>query len=93
MPQRSVVWYSLRTALPPIITLSGVWYTVLIAGAVLTETIFSWGGVGQYAVQAVQNADWFALQGVVLMAALLSLLVYLAIDLLHALVDPRVRIR
>lgn len=93
LPQRQIVGYALRSSLPPIITLAGVWYTMLIAGAVLTETIFSWGGVGQYAVQAVQNADWAALQGVVLLAALLSLLVYLAIDLLHAWIDPRVRVR
>ncbi len=92
LPQRQIVGYALRSALPPIITLAGVWYTVLIAGAVLTEQIFSWGGVGQYAVQAVQNADWSALQGVVLLAALLSLLVYLVIDLLHAWIDPRVRV-
>jgi peptide/nickel transport system permease protein len=91
LPQRSVVGYALRSALPPIITLAGVWYTMLIAGAVLTETIFSWGGVGQYAVQAVQNADWSALQGVVLLAALVSLGVYLAFDLIHAWLDPRVR--
>lgn len=91
LPQRRIVGYALRSALPPIVTLAGVWYTLLIAGAVLTETIFSWGGVGQYAVQAVQSADWSALQGVVLLAALLSLLVYLAIDLVHAWIDPRVR--
>lgn len=91
LPQQRIVGYALRSALPPIVTLAGVWYTMLIAGAVLTETIFSWGGVGQYAVQAVQSADWAALQGVVLLAALLSLLVYLAIDLVHAWIDPRVR--
>jgi peptide/nickel transport system permease protein len=91
LSQRTVVGYALRSALPPIVTLAGVWYTMLIAGAVLTETIFSWGGVGQYAVQAVQSADWSALQGVVLVAALVSLLVYLAIDLIHAWLDPRTR--
>lgn len=91
LPQRTVVGYALRSALPPIVTLAGVWYTMLIAGAVLTETIFSWGGVGQYAVQAVQSADWAALQGVVLVAAFVSLLVYLAIDVIHAWLDPRAR--
>lgn len=90
LPRRTVIWYVMKSALPPIITLAGVWYTLLIAGAVLTETIFTWGGLGQYAVQSVQNADWAALQGVVLVVAFVSLLVYLLIDVLHRLVDPRV---
>ena len=83
--------YALRNALLPIITLAGVLYTILIAGAVLTETIFSWGGVGQYAVQSVLNADWVALQAVLLLGAAVSLLIYLALDLIHAIVDPRIR--
>ncbi len=91
LPSRQIVRYALRNALPPIITLAGVLYTILIAGAVLTETIYSWGGVGQYAVQSVLNADWSALQGVVLAAALISLIVYLLLDLMHAAIDPRVR--
>ena len=53
LPSGQNVRYALRNALPPIITLAGVLYTILIAGAVLTETIYSWGGVGQYAVQSV----------------------------------------
>jgi len=91
LPRGDIVSYALKNSLLPIITLAGVWYTILIAGAVLTETIFSWGGVGQYAVQAVLNADWSALQAVVLLAAAISLLVYLVVDLLHAWIDPRVR--
>jgi peptide/nickel transport system permease protein len=86
-----VIRYALRNALLPIITLAGVLYTILIAGAVLTETIFSWGGVGQYAVQSVLNADWVALQAVILLGAAVSLVIYLVLDLLHALVDPRIR--
>jgi peptide/nickel transport system permease protein len=91
LPSREVIRYALRNALLPIITLAGVLYTILIAGAVLTETIFSWGGVGQYAVQSVLNADWVALQAVILLGAAVSLVIYLVLDLLHALVDPRIR--
>lgn len=91
LPQSQIIRYALRNALLPIVTLAGVLYTILIAGAVLTETIFSWGGVGQYAVQSVLNADWAALQSVVLLGAAISLIVYLLLDLLHAAVDPRVR--
>jgi ABC-type dipeptide/oligopeptide/nickel transport system permease component len=91
MPQSQIIRYALRNALLPIVTLAGVLYTILIGGAVLTETIFSWGGVGQYAVQSVLNADWAALQSVVLLGATVSLIVYLILDLMHAAVDPRVR--
>lgn len=91
LPKSQIIRYALRNALLPIVTLAGVLYTILIAGAVLTETIFSWGGVGQYAVQSVLNADWAALQSVVLLGAAVSLLVYLALDLFHAAIDPRVR--
>jgi peptide/nickel transport system permease protein len=92
LPSRTVIRYALRNASPPIITLGAVMYGQLIAGAVLTETIFSWGGVGQYAVQSVLNADWAALQGVILLAAAFSLVTYLILDLLHAAVDPRYRL-
>ena len=91
MPQSQIIRYAFRNALLPIVTLAGVLYTILIGGAVLTETIFSWGGVGQYAVQSVLNADWAALQSVVLLGATVSLIVYLILDLMHAAVDPRVR--
>ncbi len=91
LPDRLVIRYALKNALLPIITLSGVLYTILLSGAVLTETIFSWGGVGQYAVQSVVNADWFALQAVVLLTASFSLFVFLVLDLLYAVVDPRIK--
>lgn len=91
LPTRGVIWYALKNALLPIITLSGVLYTILIAGAVLTETIFGWGGIGQYAVQSVVNADYAALQAVVLVTAAFSLVAYLVLDLVHAAIDPRAR--
>lgn len=89
--RRFVLGYVMQNALPPIVTLTGIIYGLLLGGAVLVETVFGWGGVGQYAVQAVDNADYYAIQGFVLMAALFSVLVYFAVDLLHAALDPRVR--
>jgi peptide/nickel transport system permease protein len=91
LPDGVIIRYALKNALLPIITLSGVLYTILLSGAVLTETIFSWGGIGQYAVQSVVNADWFPLQAVVLLTATFSLLVFLVLDLLYAVVDPRIK--
>ena len=82
---------ALRNSLPPVVNLTGIIYGFLIGGAVLVETVFSWGGIGQYAVQAVVNSDYSATQGVVLFAAVFSLLAYLAVDLIHIVIDPRVQ--
>lgn len=82
---------ALREALPPVVTLIGVSYGYLIGGAVLVETVFSWGGAGQYAVKAISNSDYAAIQGIVLFAALFSLVVYFVVDVLHLALDPRLR--
>jgi len=63
----------------------------MLGGAVIVETVFSWGGVGQYAVSSINNNDFFAIQGFVLVAGIFSVVIYLAVDLLHAALDPRVR--
>jgi len=81
--------YVLRNACPPVITLGGILFAYLLGGAVLMEQVFSWGGVGQYAVNAVLNSDYAALQGFLILAALVTMLVYLLVDVLHILVDPR----
>lgn len=90
LPQRTLTWYAVRNALPPVITLIGILFAYLLGGTVLMEKVFSWGGVGQYAVQAVVNADFLAVQGFVLVAAAFTMLVYLVVDLLHMAIDPRV---
>ena len=82
---------ALRNSLPPIITIVGFITGFLLGSAVLVETIFSWGGLGQYAVQAVINSDYPALQGFILVAAVFVLLVYLVVDILYELADPRIR--
>jgi ABC-type dipeptide/oligopeptide/nickel transport system permease component len=81
----------LQNAAPPVLTMAGVIYGLLLGGAVIVETIFAWGGVGQYAIDAITHSDYFAVQGFVLVAGVFSVIVYLVVDLVHAALDPRVR--
>ncbi|MFC3725740.1 ABC transporter permease [Neoaquamicrobium sediminum] len=92
LPERAIVKSALRNSLPPVITTVGFLFSFLLGAAVLVETIFSWGGLGQYAVQAVINSDYPALQGFVLVAAAFILIVYLIVDVLYELVDPRIKV-
>lgn len=80
---------SMRLALPPVVTICGITYGFLLGGAVLVEQVFSWGGIGQYAVQAVKSVDYAAIQGFVLLAAVFNIIVYLIVDVVFVLVDPR----
>lgn len=91
LPRRVVVRRALRNALPSIVTIVSVLYGFLIGGAVLVEIVFSWGGAGQYAVQGVLNADLNPVLGFVLYSAILSLVLYLAVDLIYFAIDPRTR--
>jgi peptide/nickel transport system permease protein len=90
LPERWIVRRALRNSLPPLITIVGFLFGFLLGAAVLVETIFAWGGIGQYAVQAVINSDYPALQGFVLVASAFVLIVYLVVDILYELVDPRI---
>lgn len=92
LPERAIVRSVLRNSLPPIITLVGFLTGFLLGAAVLVETIFAWGGLGQYAVQAVINSDYPALQGFVLVASAFILVVYLVVDILYELADPRIQV-
>ncbi|MEX2236160.1 MAG: ABC transporter permease [Dehalococcoidia bacterium] len=91
LSRRSIVLKALKNALPPVVTILGVLFGYLLGGAVLVEIVFSWGGAGQYAVQAIANADFAAIQGFVLIAAVFSLLTYLVVDLLYFALDPRIK--
>lgn len=90
LPRAVLARYALRNALPPALTLIGVLYGYVLGGAVLIETIFSLNGIGQYAVNAVLNLDYPAIQAVVLVITAVSLVVYLVLDVLQAAIDPRV---
>jgi ABC-type dipeptide/oligopeptide/nickel transport system permease component len=91
LPRRVVVRQAFRNALPSVITIVSVLYGFLIGGAVLVEIVFSWGGAGQYAVQGVLNADLNPVLGFVLYSAVLSLFIYLLVDLVYFFIDPRTR--
>lgn len=90
LPRRVVVRRALRNALPSVITIVSVLFGYLLGGAVLIEIVFSWGGAGQYAVQGVLNADINPVLGFVIFAAVLSLIVYLLVDVVYFLIDPRI---
>ncbi len=91
LSHRAIVLRALRNGLPPVITIVGVLFGFLLGGLVLIEQVFSWGGFGQYAVQAITNSDFSAVEGFVVVAAIFNLLVYLVVDLLYFAVDPRLR--
>ncbi|ODT14066.1 MAG: ABC transporter permease [Kaistia sp. SCN 65-12] len=89
IPQNLVVRHALRNAFPSIVTIISVLYGFLIGGAVLVEIVFSWGGAGQYAVQGVLNSDIYPVLGFVLFSAVFSLVIYVLVDLVYVLLDPR----
>jgi len=88
---RVVVRHGLKNALIPIVTVVGVQVGYLLGGAVLTETVFAWPGVGTLMVQGILARDFPLVQGCVLVVALGFVLVNLAVDLLYAYLDPRIR--
>ncbi len=91
LPERMVARYALRAALTPAVTLVGIFYGVLLSSAVTVEIVFSLNGIGQYAVRSVLAFDYPAIQGTVLVVAMVSLLIYLLLDIAHAYLDPRIR--
>jgi ABC-type dipeptide/oligopeptide/nickel transport system permease component len=92
LSQGRIYSYALRNAMLPVLTLSGLAYGSTLSGAVLIENIFSWGGLGQYAVEAVGNSDYYAVIGSVMAFATFALVVYMAMDVLCAMIDPRVSV-
>lgn len=84
--------YALRNAFLPILTMMGLQFATLLGGAVLTETTFSWPGLGKYLVDRINSRDYTAIQGAVVVFGLLVSGVSLAVDLLYAYLDPRIRL-
>jgi peptide/nickel transport system permease protein len=91
VPWRVVFKHALRNAMLPTVTVIGLQVGLLMGGAIITETIFSWPGVGQIAYESVYRRDYAMIQGVVLYGALLFVLVNLLVDILYGILDPRVR--
>ncbi|MGB6198686.1 MAG: nickel ABC transporter permease [Candidatus Acidiferrales bacterium] len=93
LSERRVLFrHALPNAMIPIITIIGLQFGALLAGTIVTETIFSWPGIGRLAVQAITERDYPLLQGCILVIALSCVLVNLLTDLIYAVIDPRVRV-
>ncbi len=85
--------HAFRNALIPIVTILGLQFGTLLAGTIVTETIFSWPGIGRLTVQAIQARDYPLLQGCILVISFSYVLVNLVTDFIYALVDPRIRLQ
>lgn len=89
--ERRVVWkHALKNALPPVVTVIGMQFAGMFAGAVLTEKIFSWPGMGTMISNAIENRDYTLIQGSVLIIAIAFVLINLFADLVYMLIDPKV---
>ena len=91
-PHRVILRHGLRNALLPVITLLGLQLGALLAGAVITETVFSWPGVGLLTIESIQSRDYPVLQACVLLISVTYVLVNLLTDIVYAWIDPRIRI-
>ena len=90
-PQRVIGLHALRNAMIPVITVIGLQVGVLFAGAILTETIFSWPGIGKWMVDSIFRRDYSSVQGGLLLIAAIVMFVNLAVDLLYGLINPQIR--
>ena len=90
-PWRIIAVHALRNALIPVITVIGLQVGALLGGAILTETIFSWPGVGKWLVESIRRRDYPILQGGVLLIATVIIMVNLMVDLLYGFINPRIR--
>jgi len=86
-----VLRHALRNALIPIVTVIGLQVGSLLAGAVLTETVFAWPGIGKYVVDSITRSDYPVVQGAVLLLAVVYVLVNLIVDIIYAFIDPRIK--
>ena len=90
-PWRIIGIHALRNALIPVITVIGLQTGVLLAGAILTETIFAWPGVGKWIVESIRRRDYPSVQGGILLISSLIILVNLIVDMLYGVINPRIR--
>jgi dipeptide transport system permease protein len=90
-PWRVVGLHALRNAMIPVVTVIGLSVGALMAGAVLTETIFSWPGVGKWLIEGIARRDYPSLQGGVMLVSSIVILVNLIVDVLYGVINPRIR--
>jgi ABC-type dipeptide/oligopeptide/nickel transport system permease component len=91
--QAVVVKHALRNAAIPIVTITGLQFGTLLGGAVVTETVFAWPGIGRLAIQSIYNRDYPVVQCVVFLSALLFIVINLTVELIYGVLDPRIRPR
>jgi dipeptide transport system permease protein len=89
-PSRVIGLHALRNALIPVVTVIGLSVGTLLAGAVLTETIFSWPGVGHWLIESISQRDYPALQGGIMLVSTVVILVNLGVDILYGVINPRI---
>lgn len=89
-PESMILPAAFRTGLPPVLSYIGITYGYMLGGAVLIETIFGLAGMGQYSVQAIIRNDYLAIQGFVFLSAVFLLGIYLVVDVITVLIDPRI---
>ncbi|HEY8577997.1 MAG TPA: ABC transporter permease subunit [Devosia sp.] len=92
-PKRVINVHALRNALIPVITTIGLQIGALMAGAILTETIFSWPGIGKWMIESILKRDYPVVQSGLLLIALIIMAVNLIVDVLYAVINPRIRVR
>ena len=92
LPERVVVYkHALRNAMVPVLTVVGLQFGALLAGAIVTETIFSWPGIGRLTIQAIGSRDYYLVQGCILMIGLTYVMVNFMTDFFYSLANPRIR--
>jgi len=92
LPEHTVVYrHALRNAMIPVVTVLGLQFGALLAGAIVTETIFSWPGIGRLTISAISNRDYYLVQGCILAIGLTYVAVNFLTDLLYSAVNPRIR--
>ncbi|MCB9461781.1 MAG: ABC transporter permease [Anaerolineaceae bacterium] len=89
--ERRVLWHGVRNALIPVVTIIGLSYGNLLAGTVLTESIFAWPGIGRYMFRASTSQDFPAIMGVSMLIAIIYIVVNFVVDMLYFFLDPRIR--
>ena len=92
-PARVTAVHAFRNALIPVVTTIGLQVGVLLTGAILTETIFSWPGIGKWMIDAIGHRDYTVVQGGLLLIAIIVMVVNLVVDVLYAVINPRIRTR
>ncbi|GDY24541.1 MULTISPECIES: ABC transporter permease subunit [unclassified Agarivorans] len=90
-PMRVIVVHALRNALIPVITVIGLQVGILLSGAILTETIFAWPGIGKWLIESIGRRDYPVVQGGILIVATIIIVVNLLVDIMYGVVNPRIR--